>query len=90
MSIQKVIASAEATLISNVKNRFILVRFLVVKHCGWLLAIGYWLLAIGSSFPKSGAKVLLQTAKTCQYVEKNAFFFAENAFFSLEDAAEPL
>ena len=83
MSIQKVIASAEATLISNVKNRFICVRFLVVKHCGWLLAIG-------SSFPKSAAKVLLQTAKTCQYVEKNAFFFAENAFFSLEDAAEPL
>ena len=83
MSIQKVIASAEATLISNVKNRFICVRFLVVKHCGWLLAIG-------SSFPKSAAKVLLQTAKTCQYVRKNSLFLWKSEFFRLEDAAEPL
>ena len=90
MSIQKVMIVAEAKLISNVSNRFIRVSFLVVKHCGWLLAIGYWLLAIGSSFPKSGAKVLRQTAKTCQFERKNALFLQKSAFFRLEDAAEPL
>ena len=43
MSIQKVITVAEAKLISNVKNVFIRVRILVVKHIIFL---------------KSGAKVL--------------------------------
>ena len=67
MSMQKVITVADAKLMSNVKNTFILCAFLVVKH----VIFCNNRLSILNTNKNSSAKLLRQTAKTCQCEEKN-------------------